>query len=388
MTDVQVQGRDGRQVPSVWQSDQIVPVCREFQIDIRDYRGRFVNEEPIPRSQGKVSDYINALMPGAKIEHLGRQTLLLQRGWKGYSTSNLLFQAAHEAFAGHHALALRPEVLMQIVLSQVAEVVKQNPEEYRSFFTTSTTEKQTIQIRHDGLSRGNPNSPWHEAIEQFYPALQGSVPSPILETMMCAFSTDTMEAELARLITFMDAASPYYDYRVMTMCGIPRVRLLGEVVDWTKLALTVQNLSRFFGGKLGSYFDVLIPVTTKLAEQAACEAQDDEFWGSIYKFRSMSGGDTMNGWLTSFVNYIQNDEENIVQKPDDAFDWKAEGSDWHLPGIPHNSVPSLVSSVPFVWDYLGKEIKMAFLGGVLGIDDLDGCLCPSLSYAVVEPSSN
>jgi hypothetical protein len=349
---------------------------------------------------------VNALIPDAAIEHLGRLEMLnlyascVDEDLDGFSdfdpmalfgatinTSSLFFQVVHACFSKHYPLALRPEVLMQLVLSQIAETVKRNPERYRELFTSSE-EKEKIEVRHGELVPGQP-SPWHEAIELFYTALQKEIPSTIMEDVLVPFSTDTVEAQLARLVTFMDAASPFYDFSVMSMCGIPRVRMLGTAEDWQRLATSVANLSRFFGDTLEKYFQHLIPVTDKLAAQAAGEAQDDLFWTSLYKFKSESGGDTCNGWITAFVNYVFDADRNVVQKPEDAYDWNAQHK-YVMPGIVHNSVPSLVSSVPFVWK-LGDvtEINMLFLGGVMGIDNVDGCVTPALSYAVVQaPNSN
>jgi hypothetical protein len=47
--------------------------------------------------------------------------------------------------------------------------------------------------------------------------------------------------------------------------------------------------------------------------------------------------------------------------------------------------PSHVSTVPFVWDYVGTRYDMTFAAGVTGVDfDDDTFLAPRLGYAVVE----
>ncbi|KKR04293.1 MAG: hypothetical protein UT30_C0009G0003 [Candidatus Uhrbacteria bacterium GW2011_GWF2_39_13] len=407
MIDVQVQD-SGRQIPSVWQPGDEIPVCREISVQIPELQNgcptrRYIVETSVGTGIKPVADYVNALVPGGVIEHLGRREMLsfAQSGLsgmddfsgfnplsmsRGVNTSSLFFQAVHSCFADHYPLALRPEVLMQLVLSQIAEAVKQNPERYRDLFTTNG-EKENIEIEHNGLVRGS-LSPWHEAIELFCPALQEKVPSMLMQDMLAPFSTDTMEAQLARLVTFMDAASPFYEYSVRTLCGIPRVRMLGTAEDWQMLATSVANLSRFFGDTLEKYFRYLIPVTDKLAAQAAGQAHDNTFWVSLYKYKSESGGAKCNGWITAFLNFIFDSEKNVVEKRDNAYDWTTEHK-YFMPGIGHGSVPSLVSSVPFVWKYLGTKIDMRFLGGVLGVDLIDGCVTPALSYAVVQsPSVN
>ncbi|MBI2473669.1 DUF4419 domain-containing protein [Candidatus Uhrbacteria bacterium] len=395
MSYVQIRGNGGRELPSVWQGEK-VPVCRELVLqipEIEDQRptGRMIQEEAFSKQTTLVQDYIHALVPDGIIEHMGRREMLALP----LNTSSLFLQAVHACFANHYPLALRPEVLMQVVLTQIAEVVKRNPEHYRDLFTTSA-KQETIRVRHDGLLLGNSNSPWHEAIRMFHPELQKRVPSHIMGDMLAPFTTDTIEAQLARLISFMDAASKYYKYVVETRCGIPRVRMLGTRDDWVTLAQAVNNLSRFFGDKLGKYFQELIPVTQKLASQASGETTDDRFWTSLYKCEGKSGTPQCNGWITALFNYVQNPYPRgnaLVEKYSDEiygrdYENQREKS-WEFSSIAHNSVPSLISQTPFIWDYHGTEIPMMFMGGVLGIDDVGGCLTPSLSYAVIRlPATN
>ena len=194
--------------------------------------------------------------------------------------------------------------------------------------------------------------------------------------MRPGFTTATPESDAASMISFMDAASPFYDYRVMTMCGIPEIRMFGTPEDWTKLQNAVAALAEPFSKHLGAYFTNLLPVLATLAKQAAGAPQDDEFWSSIYKWHNESGGPTFNGWITTLLNYIQVEGE-LRQKDPRTFDW-TKGA------LSSGCAPSHVSTVPFVWNLLGTEINMSFAGGVLGLDVEDGYLTPALSYAVLE----
>jgi hypothetical protein len=57
-----------------------------------------------------------------------------------------------------------------------------------------------------------------------------------------------VESNVASLVAFMDAASPYYDCHVMSLGGIPRVVLFGEAADYRRLLTAARELARLFSG--------------------------------------------------------------------------------------------------------------------------------------------
>ena len=191
----------------------------------------------------------------------------------------------------------------------------------------------------------------------------------------------------------MSAVREYYDYHTHTLCGLPEIRLLGNIEDYQRLRESAERLAENFQVHLGPYFTNLIPVLKELEQQALGREIDKQFWSSLYKFSSESGTDSFNGWISAFINYIQTapqkarDERpakpGIIRVKDaSVFDWKKEPN-FQNRGIDLGSVPAQISFAPFTWHYLGKQHLMNFVGGVLGIDDVDGYATPALSFAVV-----
>ena len=45
-----------------------------------------------------------------------------------------------------------------------------------------------------------------------------------------------------------------------------------------------------------------------------------------------------------------------------------------------------MNQVPFIWEYFGEEIKMLFVGGMVGVfhDEKDNSVMPTFGYAVTE----
>jgi hypothetical protein len=215
------------------------------------------------------------------------------------------------------------------------------------------------------------------------------VPAGILDAMLPAYTTETPESRVASLISFMDAASPYYQYSVRTMCGIPRIRLFGTVEDWRLLLACARKLAERFDAHLGVYFKHLLPVLKKITEQAdPATPVDDGFWRSIYKRDSSSGGDEVTGWATALVHYLKQPDGKLVEKDSRCADW-SRPTNHRVAGLKHDGFALHLASVPFTWKLVNMKLPMKFVGGILGVDDEDGFLTPCLSYAVVHcPEAN
>ncbi|MBI4812476.1 DUF4419 domain-containing protein [Candidatus Falkowbacteria bacterium] len=380
-------------------------VCRQISLRIpkRDDSGHqqpgFIQAVQPKRQKMRTADFLASILPGHRIEHVGRETLgFLSDGYiSGYiPPSSLFFQTVHSCFTNHHPLTLRPEVLMFLIAHEIAVTVNLNPSMYSNLFTRSR-KKVKIDVRHDGLTYGDPESPWGEAIALFRPRLEEVVPPGIMQHMLPGFTTATPETDAASLVVFMNAAQKFYDYHTYSACGIPDIRLAGTPEDYRKILNAATQLSEVFAGTLGRYFKHLLPILQKIAGQAAGESLNEAFWSSIYKFNSGSGSDTFNGWISAFVNYVQPAEGDLVikrskfpkgvltEKSANAFDWtRAEEKPWDFHGLPLGSVPSHVSTAPFTFHYLDTEYPMLFAGGVLAIDIDNGSLMPGLSYAVLQ----
>lgn len=383
-------------------------------------RGTVAPKE-VPTDRISISEYARTVLgENTHVEYLSRTSIpgikADYRNCRGGvhldKPTSLLFQTVHTCFSEHYPLALRPEVLWHQVLCEIATCVKQNPEDYRHLFTalsendpgqahgdeimTSTTERKAgtvdIHIRADHLVRGSLNNNWASVLGSFEAALTEHVPEGTKGSMLPGFSTDSEESRCAQLVTFMAAASPFYDYHTHTMCGIPKIRLLGELADYERMVSSAKTLAPLFEKHLGKYFTALIPVLQKLVSEIQATQPDENFWKSLYQFKSESGSDKCNGWITAFVNYVNKLEfskgqiasGNLVQKSDNAFNWKDSGGTFRLNGIAMGSVPSQIATAPFTWHYLDKTIGMVFFAGPLGIETHDGYLTTELGYGIAE----
>jgi hypothetical protein len=278
-------------------SSHQTPVARTLEIRIPAYEsvGRerkqigFVEPAPAPEKSVALEDVVGRLFPAQQIEHLGRSWIInASPPGLGFSEYSLFFQTMHACYNKHCPLALRPEVLAYLINHEIAVTVNKHPDHYRSLFTTSAG-RQTIEVRDDSLVRGDPSSEWKNTLGLFEAALRQRVPVGCMESMMPGFSTDTPESRTATLITFMDSVKSFYNYRLTTLCGIPRIRLDGTAEDYQKLADSAENLAGVFSTHLELYFRHLLPVLRTIARQAGSTETDNEFWSRIYSYHRGSG---------------------------------------------------------------------------------------------------
>jgi hypothetical protein len=181
----------------------------------------------------------------------------------------------------------------------------------------------------------------------------------------------------------MSAMKSYFDFALMTMCGIPSVTLLGSVDDWRAIRRRAEVLSEF---DLTDWVAALLPVLDQLVAAASGNA-DREFWRSIYKLHNASGGPYVTGWINVLFPYLDEGGPGGIAPNPHALRLR-----WSLDGARGDSGPTLgtfprgLSSVPFTWKYLGTPLRMTLAGGFVGIsqDPQTRAVRPAIGWAVHE----
>ncbi|KQV17180.1 MULTISPECIES: DUF4419 domain-containing protein [unclassified Kitasatospora] len=280
--------------------------------------------------------------------------------------SSLLLRALHLSFTAHLPLSLSPDLLWYAVVHEVAVHVRLNSVAYEGLFTDTPGFRQTITVYDDSAP-----SDWERSINLVQEPLRERIGTETAELFQPAFSTTTSADATAALVALMDVVSPYYRFRWKSLCGIPRIRLEGTAGDWDLLALRVRGLADRFEG-LRPWFTALHPVLDEIAATAAGRGVEQEFWRSLYKYRSRSGGASVTGWINAFFAHRYTDDGPC---PKEEFGPGSSSA---------GDFPSHVSRVPFRWQTLVGTFDMAVLGGVLGIERDEEWIRPRLGHAVVE----
>ncbi|MFT5684196.1 MAG: hypothetical protein ACI8RZ_005137 [Myxococcota bacterium] len=315
------------------------------------------------------------------LHHLSRTGIALPGPMHRLGSTSLLFTTANACYDNHEPLSLAPEVIWFTILSEIARVVKADPVRFGHLYSRAPDERQIAQVRIDGFVYGQPND-WAVGIAQFLPVLRGLVPDGLLDNTVPAFSTATPESDAVLLLAFMDGASAYYDYRMTSLCGIPRVRLEGTADDWLWIVYGAQELAGVFAKPLGPYFDALIPVLTQIADTVAGKMPRQAFWQAIYKRDDESGGPHISGWMTTLLAHTVGDNFETTLRDPASVAW-ATGCT-----LTSNELVSHMVRVPFIWEYLDTDIPMEHVAGIIGVERDDaGFFSPRLGFAVNEPAA-
>lgn len=287
-------------------------------------------------------------------------------------TWSLLLRAVHLSFAAHLPLSLSPDVVWFTVVHEVAVHVQLNADQYAGVFTDTPSHSQTIQIRDDSLLAPEPD--WSRSIRLVLEPLREKLGAEVTDLFLPRFSTTTPDDVSSALVALMSVVSPYYRFEWHSSCGIPRIRLEGTADDWKLLTQRVRELAPWFDG-LRPWFDALCPVLDEIAATAAGGTVDKDFWHSLYKWDSQSGGDYVSGWITVLFAHTQTP---AGPQPKESFRWRR--GERYL----ENTFPSHVAKVPFQWTRPDRALEMQFMSGILGIERDGDYLRPCLAYAVTE----
>jgi Domain of unknown function (DUF4419) len=277
--------------------------------------------------------------------------------------------AAHRAFADHRPLAMDPDMIWQLLIQMAAEEVHAAPEEYRKLFADHEHGSLILEVSRDQFVMGGKDNDWPGVFAELEARIVANVPGSPAADFSHAFSTSTPREIAARRVVLLKAASPFYNYRLGTLCGIPRIELHGTVEDWRWIRERAAGLRPF---NMERRVKALIPVLDEFVAAAEGKA-NPAFWKSYYKFASESGSSYVSGWINTF--FIKEDSKALDVVLDEKFSWTAPPDiveDLGARNMPlalrTAAYPSKgVVDVDFMWEYLGKSMPMRLRAGFMGV---------------------
>jgi len=279
---------------------------------------------------------------------------------------NGFMETVYNAFNGHQPLTLGPDEVWLVVCQAAAKHVELFPEESRRALVAFEG-KQLLTVHANHLVRGSGSEQWLSVFAGFSDKIAEFLGKK-RDLFDPTFSTTTWIEKVAIRVQMMAALAPYFDYKTMTLCGIPRVTLLGTVEDW----LGIHTRAMAFAEFMPKWAVDGLTYATQQLVMAASGDPDLEFWQNFFKTRGGSGGTPVGGFVNAFFPYMDNGVPNKVLKDGDirsAVLTKGKDHwDGHL-GISNQlgDFGGSVSNVPMLWDYYGEELRMRLATGVFGI---------------------
>lgn len=290
------------------------------------------------------------------------------------------------AFAKHYPLVLSPDDVWLCLAQGLATHVSLHAEQLRDRLVSHAGKKEIVVERH-GFVRGAPSNDWQGVFAELSDKVREHVGKK-RDLVVSDFSTTGAIERAASEIVLFDTFQWFLEYRVLTLCGIPEITLLGTPEDWESIR---RRAAYFAELDLEVWTKVLLPVLDKLVETARGRV-DVSFWRSFFKLKSSSGGPYVTGWINVLFPYVDVWNSGTRREEPgwnrDMVRWEA-GMDMENPfgGGPSLSyIPMGLSSAPFIWDYLGTKIPMTFIGGFAGVSQDPKTLAvrPAMAWAISE----
>ena len=257
----------------------------------------------------------------------------------------------YTAFMSDVGIEIAPWYLYNVILHQIAQVVKENSEEFRNIFTSSN-EKIIIKMYTLEFDIGKYTNiiknliPTQTTYETFFPTWTES-PEYYNECIQGLFA---------------DMAQKYYS-AVVLGCSCPKVRVKGTQEDWDKLYQTICELKNIFNTNNIHILDEYLNKVISCTENFKLNLNKKETWKSFFFVTNCGSGhqEGIGGTIRQLLNYSSNSEMLVSQ------------------------LPSTLSRFPFELrvDNMEKQKDSYFISGLVGSNlDSDGYLVPSYDYAI------
>lgn len=285
----------------------------------------------------------------------------------------------HYAYSYHYPLILSPDHIWLLICQGFAQHVHANAESLRHRFVDHEG-KELLEIERREFRREASQNEWDNVFLEFAEKIQGSLTGDFHDLLIPQFSTTGTTEKAAFQISFMDTFKDYYEYTVMSLCGISSVTLEGTPADWRSIVERVQRLSAY---DLEWWVAPLLPILEEFV-RASEGAPNVDFWAKIYREDEGSGGPTITGWILRFFPYFLLDNvpklRNVIP-PDAAVETTKPVRIFRM----HNLGTGL-SLAPFKWRFPDRTFDMQFVAGFLGItqDHDTKALRPEIGWAVCE----
>ena len=278
-------------------------------------------------------------------------------------------EAVHSAFSSEFELVLRPDDILLLWINALSIRVNSNPKEFAPLMGIDVDRKETIVIVNNDLCKTDTmpvaTPKWAKCFPLFAKELTKSVlksSKGLCEILNHSFSTTNQEEDiLVRTVMIMDTLKTFVDYRVDTFCGITKVHLKGQKEDWKKLLEWIKPFGEWM--KLPLWAKAMHSVMQKFVDayDSAKKEKDLDFWNSIYKWHSWSGGNYVNGWFILMFPFGK-DGQPLGIPVEDEKEWAANRFVESCSKF--GAFPSGLCRVPFTWKYFrGGECPMQFCAG-------------------------
>ena len=319
-----------------------------------------LQKEPITKNLQSSQQIIKAVIPSLNIvEDFSHKNDNDQIYLRNNRATSSLFEAIFLSYSNHYNLKLSVSDFLIAIGQALSIHINENSEKLRKEFV-SFEGKQEIIVRRDEFVLGKAND-WSTVFAEFSEQIKEKTNVDVNNIIIDNTSVATETSKIVSQICLMESMKSYFEYTVYTKCGIPKISLKGTPEDWMNLKEKVDSLCKLNeNDRLGLdwWLKHLVPVIDKIVNTCINRKVDISFWESFAKTKGGSGGPYFNGWINVFYPYLAESEKSFFKNPNMEYNNIKPFS-----GLKDNQIPKGISYVPFIWNYLGKEIEMDLYGG-------------------------
>ena len=195
-----------------------------------------------------------------------------------------MFAAVFTAYSHHYRLRTSPDDWWFCVIKRVACAIDQNSSKasVRNLFVDHEG-KKTIEVEVDDPTIYTVD--YNFLFDQITKQLKENLKVPeFVDGVTADFGTTSAVQKIVSQITLMYSVNQYFDFGIVTMCGIPAVEMLGSEEDWMKLSSKLKVLRTLLEpiendlGLSSKWWDLVQKVFWNL--QATYRGNPDEEWWS------------------------------------------------------------------------------------------------------------
>jgi hypothetical protein len=217
-----------------------------------------------------------------------------------------LIHYVYTAWAREQGIVLTPDILFYTIICEIKNYIKTNPNDFRDLFTNKS-DKQQIVV---GVL----------TLDKLMNILKDIIPSKELFDVLTktTFTTEPTHFSTVLGITFADMGTPYFSY-MSSLCGIPKVKILGTDEDWNVLLTTMKILKTIFqiySEQMTKYLDNITNNINKLI--LAIANNNVEYFRQMFNYKSNMPCDSghnavdLSGWI---LEYYMERRPYIVNYP-------------------------------------------------------------------------
>lgn len=338
----------------------------------------------LPCRQAPFAEALGASLHGhGGIEAYARSTkpLVSPDQYGVRSGSHAFVQALNLAYDGHYPFVLSPDMVWLLIAQGFAQHLKANAEALRHRLVPHPG-RARLTVRQDEFVLGFAGNDWEGVFSEFSAQIREHIGPERHRLIVREFTTTGIVERAAFAVTQMDALQSFFDYELVTRCGIPEFTLEGTSADWESLRQGAAELADY---DLTWWTEHLLPVLDQFVAASRGEI-DQGFWESFYKLRDASGGSYLSGHILNLFPYLltRGSLDEMVRNPALGNPLSSTSAVWPPPGVKTSELPTALSVAPITWKYYERQISLEFVAGFIGASQNTRTLAlrPEIGWAV------